>query len=320
MSRLVKIIFIFMLNVSSCFFVGCHSVDRGEQTTSPVKTGQPPIVSIYSSTPSATALPTITDTAIPDTPTHTVGPSSTSTGTATWTPVPTLSEEVRKENLIHLFTTNGGCQYPCLWGFRPGEPFPKVFSLAPYIGKSPSLFENQYSYTISLDEFNFPDFDVVYLEKEGFVEKITARLSEAVRHPDYMDAFKISLSLSSILTQYGQPDSVLLQIRPKAEKDSPIGYTLYLLYIREGFAVWYEGVVSSEDPIRVCVFLEDYHLRDMGLELQDSEAMETLHVKLLKQEFLPIEQVTSMSIDDFYQIYSSMDNRQCIETIIDHWQ
>ena len=198
--------------------------------------------------------------------------------------------------------------------------FLKVFSLAPYLGKLPSLYENQYSYRFSLDEFNFADFDVTYIEKNGLVEKITARLNEAVRHPYYMEAFNISLSLSSILTRYGQPDHVLLQIRPRAEKDSPIGYTLYLLYTREGFAIWYEGVVNSEDPIRVCVFLEDYHLRASGFELQDLKAMETLQEELLKQGFLPIDEVTSMSSDDFYQTFSFMDNRQCIETTIDHWQ
>jgi hypothetical protein len=320
MSRLVRIISILMLNVSAYFFVGCHLVDLGKQTTPPIKTDSPPVVSIYPSTPSATALPTITDTAIPDTPTHTVGPSSTPTRTATWTPVPTLSEEVRKENLIDLFTTNGDCQYPCFWGVRPGEPFSKVFTLASYLGESPSLYENQYSYHISLDEFNFPDFDVVFIEKNGLVEKITARLAEAVRHPDYMEAFNMSLSLSSMMTRYGQPDHVLLQIQPRAEKDSPIGYRLYLLYIREGFAVWYDGVVNSEDPIRVCVFLEDYHLEDSGLELQDSMEMETLQEELLKKGFLPIDEVTSMSSEDFYRIFSSKENRQCIETTIDHWQ
>jgi hypothetical protein len=320
MSRLVRIISILMLNVSAYFFVGCHLVDLGKQTTPPIKTDSPPVVSIYPSTPSATALPTITDTAIPDTPTHTVGPSSTPTRTATWTPVPTLSEEVRKENLIDLFTTNGGCQYPCFWGVRPGEPFSKVFTLAPYIGESPLPYGNQYSYIISLDEFNFPDFDVTYIEKNGLVEKITASLSKAVRHPDYMEAFNLTLSLSSILTRYGQPDHVLLQIQPRAEKDSPIGYTLYLLYIMEGFAVKYDGVVNSEDPMLVCMFLEDYHLEIIGLELQDSKAMEILQEELLKQGFLPIDEVTSMSSDDFYRIFSSKENHQCIETTIDHWQ
>ena len=198
--------------------------------------------------PSATALPTITDTTIPETPMQTSEPGLTPTRTATWTPVPTLSEEVRKENLIHLFTTNGGCEYPCFWGVKPGSPIQDVIDLTSTLGKAPIIYNNQYTFRYSLDELNLGDFSLDINEDEGVVQKITTSLIDATRHKDFMEAFNMSLSLSSILTQYGQPDSVLLQIQPRTEKDSPIGYTLYLLYIREGFAVWYDGVVISEIP------------------------------------------------------------------------
>jgi hypothetical protein len=315
------IMLLFALYMSITFLVGCNSVDGIKQTeTFQVHTSYLTRVPSSTSTPTVTILPTITATGMPETPTYTVGPSLTPTWTATWTPVPTLSEEVRKQNLIKWFTTNGGCKYPCFWGVNPGAPFQQVFSLSPYIGEPPIKYKNEYSFLISLDELNFLDFSIDYYEKKGYVEKIRARLTEAVRHPDYMDAFGISFSLSSILIHYGQPSNVLLQIQPRVEINSPIGYTLYLLYLREGFAVEYAGVVSSEDPLIVCVFLEDYHLRSIGLEIQDSKAMESLQGELLKQGFLPIEEVTSMSRDDFYETFSSFENNQCIETSIDYWK
>ncbi len=317
--KLIMLLFALCMSIFS--LVGCNSVDGIEQTEQyQVHASSLTRVPSSTLTPTITTLPTITETDMPEIPIHTFGPSLTPTRTATWTPVPTLSEEVRKENLIHLFTTNGGCEYPCFWGVKPGSPIQDVMDLTSTLGKAPIIYDNQYTFRFSLDELNLGDFSLDIDEDEGVVQKITTSLIDATRHKGFMEAFNMSLSLSSILTQYGQPDSVLLQIQPRAEKNSPIGYTFYLLYIREGFAVWYDGVVSSEDPIRVCVFLEDFHLGASGLELQDTKAMETLQEELLKQGFLPIDEVTSMSSDDFYHTFSFMDNRQCIETSIDHWQ
>ena len=307
--------------LSVCLFIGCNPIDESKSvTTFQNLTNSPILVPSSSSTATVTTLPTITDTPIPETPTHTVGPSLTPTWTATWTPVPTLSEEVRKQNLITLFTTNGGCEYPCFWGVTPGESFQQVFSLSPLIGKSPNSHKNLIEYGITLGDLNVVDFSIDYYEMNGLVEKIRASLSFPERLLDYMDAFRTRLSISSILFNYGQPSHVLLQIQPRVEKDSPIGYTLYMLYIQEGFAIMYDGVVNSEKPITACVFLEDYHLRSIGIELQDSKAMESLRDELIKKKFMPIDDVTAMSMDEFFQIFSSIENEQCIETSIDYWK
>ena len=254
------------------------------------------------------------------TATNTVTPSIT----PTWTPVSTISQDIQKKNLQELLLTNGWCDFPCWWGVYPKAPLQDALALSPILGTSPYIYENQYAYLLSLDELNLADLDVTFFEEERAVEKSKVSLEQPSRHADYLDAFENALSLSSILTYYGKPSDVLLNVRPRSEKDSPIGYKLTIIYEDRGFAVQYGGVVNSEEPIQICVILADYHLRVINLFLQDSQAMGLLRDEITAEKYffthLAIEDVTSMDSDGFYQTFSSSENTNCIETAIDYWE
>jgi hypothetical protein len=294
------------------------------------------------STPAATYTPELSSTLLPTqistatatlTPSYTPTPSFTAsmtktlfpTITLTWTPVPMLSQEEKKMNLLELLSPNSDCKFPCWWGVRPGASIQEALSLSSILGKNPSIYGSgtvkQYSYTLSLDELNLADFDTVFYEKEGTIQSIKVSLQEPVRLTDYIDAFNETLSLNSVLSRYGKPTGILLRVSPRVERDAPIGYTLSLVYGTEGFGIEYDGVVDSEEPLQICsIKLNDYHLTSINLYLQDSQAINLYRSELDRQGFKPLESVTPMSVDDFYQAFSLSENNNCIESSIDIWK
>jgi hypothetical protein len=253
----------------------------------------------------------------------------TPTNEPTWTPAPTLSQEKKNMNLLELLSPNRDCEFPCWWGIRPGTSIQEALSLSSVLGESPYIYTGQgkqYSYTLSLDELNLPDLYIVFYENEEIIQRIEVSLGYPSRLTGYLDALEKILSLSSVLSNYGQPTDVLLMVKPRVERDAPIGYTLSIIYESSGFGIEYSGVVDAEEPIQICsIKLNDYHLETITLYLQDPQAMSSYRSKLLReggvdlQRFKPLESVTSMSLDAFFQTFSSSENDSCIETSIDEW-
>lgn len=300
------------------FLSGC-SISRETAETIDTPTLTIETVEVVEQTPSSTPdlVPSATNTALPDTPTFTPEASRTATSEPTWTPVPTLSQDTIKINLTELFTTNGGCDWPCWWGIQPGDALQDVFVLSPALGESPSVYKDQYvEYNISLDELNLLDMMVIYYEKDETIQNIKVHLEKPSRQTEYLTVFENALSPSGILSKYGAPSDVLLQVRYR----DILTYTLVLLYEPEGFAIEYHGTVTTDEPIQICVLLDDYHLEVIQLYLEDAEAMRSLRDDLLSEEYQPLESVTSMNIDDFFNIFVLSNTTNCIETSLDNWE
>ena len=307
----------FVLAILMLLSYGCNApVEREYIEASPTLAITPTLLIESTLTLTPESVPTSRNTLMTETPTPTNEP--------TWTPVPTLSQEEKRMNLLELLSPNRDCEFPCWWGVRPGTSIQEALSLSSILGESPSIYgagqRKQYSYHLSLDELNLSDLDVVFYEKEGIVQRIGVRLEKPPRLTDYLDAFEKILSLSSVLSHYGQPTDVLLMVKPRVERDSSIGYVLSLIYESSGFGIEYSGVVDAEEPIRICpIKLSNYHLGSIRLQLQDSQAMSSYRIELYEQGFEPLENVTSMDLDTFFQAFSSSENDSCIETSIDEW-
>lgn len=315
MTRKLSPVFVFICTMF--FLFGCYVSDEpAENRATPTRTI--PITIIADISPSQTPefSPTPTNTPLPNTPTFTMESSQPATSNPTWTPVPTISQDAKQTNLIELFASNGECDWPCWWGIQPGVPLHHALELSLALGKSPYRYKNQYSYTISFDELNLPDFDLVFYEKDEIVQSIDVYLDKPSRHTGYLESFKNTFSLSIVLNKYGPPDHVLIQIMSR----DGLTYALVLLYESKGFGIKYYGVVNSTEPIQICTLIDDYHLEAIQLFLQDTNAMRSLQDELISQGFLPMESVTSMKIDDFYNIYTSKETTNCMETSIEYWE
>jgi hypothetical protein len=219
-----------------------------------------------------------------------------------WTPVSTLPVEIRKQNLIDLLLTNRGCDFPCWWGVSSGDPIQKVYELAPVVGESPGIDGSNYYFTLSLDNLNFADFDVnFHIGASQIIQSIDVSIWEPSRFREYYDALEEHLSLSSLLGRYGKPSEVLFLIEPRIEPDSPIEYALFLAFETQGFGVEYSGLVDTEDPIRICSMkVNDYHLRYISLYMQEPQLVIEERNGFYTNDFQPLEQVTSMSLDVFF--------------------
>lgn len=268
---------------------------------------------------SSTLAPTL------ETPQPTITPSSTATTTQqpTSTPVATLPVEIRKQNLIELFSTNGGCDFPCWWGISSGDSIQKVSELAPLVGKPLRAYGSSYYYILSLDNLNFADFDTnFFVDASQTVQRIEISINQPSRFRDYYDAFEMRLSLASLLGRYGKPSEVLLLVTPRFEPgETPRPYTLFLIYDTQDFGIVYSGLVDYENPLRICsIKLDDYHLQYVMLYLINPRSKIVEINRFNSTELQPLEQVTSMSLDDFYQIFTNPKNNQCIDVPIDVWQ
>jgi hypothetical protein len=252
-----------------------------------------------------------------------IEPSSTASVAQTPTSVPLvkLPVEIQKQNLIELFSTNGGCDFPCWWSISPGDSIQKVSELAPMIGKSLRSDGPFFYYTISLDDLNAPDLDInYYVDSNQIVQRMEITLSFPSRFRDYHIAFEKRLSLSSLLRHYGKPSEVLLLVAPLGSSDIPREYALFLLYDVQDFGVVYTGLVDSEDPIRICsIKINDYHLKDILIYLKNPRQNIAKLNRLYVHDLKSLNEVASMDMDDFYQAFSAPSSTECIETDIEKW-
>ncbi|MCG2783909.1 MAG: hypothetical protein L6461_02275 [Anaerolineae bacterium] len=248
--------------------------------------------------------------------------TATATLEPTLTLVATLPLEIRKQNLIELFSTNGGCDLPCWWGISLGDSLQKVAELAPVIGKPLRPDGALYYYTLSLDNLNLADFDInYYVDENMIVQEMEINLVEPSRFKDFHIAFNEQLSLSGLLRRYGKPSEVLLLAEPLGGLNTPREYALFVIYDTQGFGVVYTGLVHAENPIQICsITVEDYHLKRIFLYLQEPrKKIEQLN-RFYLHDLKPLESVALMSLDDFYEHFSLPDNSKCIETFAEKWK
>lgn len=308
---------IFIFVGAMIFLSGC-SVPKETVETINTPTLTKPTVEVIAPTPSSTPelVPSATNTALPDTPTFTLEPSQTATSEPTWTPVPTLSPDTKKMNLTDLFVTNGGCDWPCWWGIQPDDSLQDALALSSVLGEAPYIYMNQYSYAVSFDELNLPDLVVTFYERNQIIQYTSVRLQFPSRHTHYLVSFENALSFRSILSKYGAPSDILLQVMSR----DGLTYTMVLLYESEGFAIEYYGIVTTDEPVQICVWLADYHLEVIQLYFEDAAAMRSLRDDLFSDEYQHLEDVTAMNIDAFYETFLSSERPACIETSRERWE
>ena len=290
-------------------------------TATNLAVSQPTLESPMSSpSPTATVMvETISSVIVLDpTPSATVGletvtPLSTlitSTITVmTPTPLPTLEGKELELAVAELLANPMNCDVPCWWGAIPG-----ITSF------------NEIKHTIFPYNFHVSEYEegreVVYLLLEtGYVEEqgnyeigIVYNFSDSI----LVGVTAYSPSISEVLAKYGQPDEVWLAtgITP-----APILVRLNLVYLQEGMAFGYvtdgdaksgmfKGCFSDEATglLRLLVPDDATNYRDFSKIFEED------------RRYLPLEEATDLTMDDFMQRFSDPTEPQCIETPIELWE
>jgi hypothetical protein len=307
-------------------------------------------------TPSVTAravTPTAPPTTSPRTPTWTVAPADRLTPQ---TPRPSLAAGEAKALIFDLLENNGGCQLPCLWGITPGKTgipslndfiaqFGNVTSPNVYIraddfgelgGFSLSYRENNVHIGIGFSYYKNGEntrLDILTMNGSALYELgkdpdwLSPEVSPLYGDASFNQAFEYYL-LPQILSNYGQPNQVLLAAFPDDPDRSDITwhpFSLVLLYPEEGIFVEYvspqetagDNFVGcpSKSHLSLAVWSPEsglplkYVIQKAGSEINE------LNVNF----FRPVEEATSLTLNDFYHKFKEPENMDCLETPMKLW-
>lgn len=288
--------------------------------------------------------PTVDLSPIPNTPTVII-------------PIPSDAES--KEVALNLLKNNGDCDLPCIWGLTPGittsverqkilvsygEFSDSDFSMS---GSGADLSKNPGGFGIGITNEQTRIFiGLSYYETENLIEILTL-VSGAQQDQKYVYG-NISYSglleyytLPQLLSNYGVPSNVLVHALPydvfsKADYEP---FSIVVIYSDLGIMAEY---ISPTEWIGEMVELPTPGLSvgeiARGCPSQSRIILRTWDVKknipikkiasiaagegisgTAYDYFLPIQDATFMSVDDFYNTFKEPNNEQCIELSSRFW-
>ena len=298
----------------------------------------------------AVGFSTATDT--PQVPTPSFTASATVTPSHTPTPIPTLPAKEAKLLLLDLLQNNGGCQLPCLWGLTPGETDVQALDLfmekfGNEISSDTQIRHDKFNESGVLDLISWIDdlritVGLSYQSGNGKLERFlvfanSAREYQKDQGLESVDVFGDLhfyqslhyFMLPQILSKYGRPSKVL--IAPFVDDpDYPpaawMPFSIVLYYPDLGVLVEYITPKERvDDHYRGCPMIGHINLvlwspkQEISItevvQRKSGNGINSLNVDFFK----PIEEATSLTLDEFYQAFKDPNNSQCIETPMDIW-
>jgi hypothetical protein len=271
------------------------------------------------------------------------------------TPQPTFSPVEAKIKLQELLKDNGGCKLPCLWGNTPaenipwaGEDFLQIFGNGEikndfhvsthYLNnvRSISSYFRQNGFRAIID-FGFikkgDTLTRIHFRSELLYEEYDST-GEAIKsnafyggHPFFKNLVGYYY-LPQILKNYGKPSTVLAYPEWK-DPDYPDNYVLefsfFIVYYDLGFSLEYITLQETSGNFFVGCPSKGAFINlttwDPALKptLKEIAAWSTGYRinELTIDQYKPIEEVTSMSVEDFYKTFQNPN--ACVRTLKKVW-
>jgi hypothetical protein len=273
--------------------------------------------------------PTITSgNKIIPSPTHV--PTTTPTLQITTTPISTLVPQDQDAYLLNLIETNGGCRFPCIMGIEPGlsswESLRKIFDPISSTKKGP----NEWTWNINGNEdlignmfFRGSEKIINHIQVEYHFEPY----GPSIHSSEFGPAIE-RYSIQKILAEYGVPSRILLFPQEQLEELGPgPSLEIVLFYDKLGFVVHYgfENVLTVLSPsvYYVCPDFESTDLFRLFFQASDDPApLERMFEKesndWLTIYLQPVEKVTNLSVEDFYNLFVTSGGKKCFE--IEYWR
>jgi hypothetical protein len=304
----IQILLVFLLLIS------CAPSEVNSPTTVP-ETLEPTLIS----TPTITITPVPSPTEIPFT-------------TNLVTPVPTWLPKEQEAYLLNLIETNNHCRLPCLFGMQPGiSTWEEIRSVeSPFYFRKVYLPDsNGFLYLHSYVKDKFPHLEIAFSGSGRLVKYIAA--AEYIflpGNPRYSSAIAKAAQayfLPNILAQYGMPSRILLKAQGQLEPNSGNQAELLLFYDHLGFGIhyFYINVVTQDQEnsiLHTCP--RDDHLESFRLYLQapdDRTPLQKMAATPIGGSFFPysllqpLEDITTLSIEDFYHRFTSSRTKDCFD-------
>lgn len=273
-------------------------------------------------------------------PTPLVASTPVPHSTATVRLVPSLTADEARKRLNDLLTTNGGCQLPCLWGITPDKTSNQeaITLLASLSGLSEfHVFKPDSGSITAYDRLKDGRILSTYIsyltnnDKVNSILFISRAIEELSGEDGFRDIFDSTdfgerlnnYMLHQVLNSLGRPSSVRMTTLgefPPARYGQG-HFKIILLYPEQGFAVQYttEMQVVGKN-VEGC--LANAHVEMEFFPAGNTDAFyEQLALTDWKRRieyYKPIEEVTTMSVDDFYQTFRQHPTI-CLETPANLW-
>jgi hypothetical protein len=276
--------------------------------------------------PSSTYAPTKTHTPPPSstyTPTITHTPSPSPTATITPTPLPTIARNKGAAKLEQLYGNNNGCRLPCWWGIIPGVTtwgetlhFLNQFSEFSGIEKDSqfSLTENPGKFTHYTLRLPSPYPQVFYYATRVDFEEQSG-IVVAIRLWD--DIGSHMFSPNKLHSEYGNPDRVF--VVPEGCNHNLCSTHMYFIYDSQRFmSLDLLESFPKENDTEINLCISNYTWLSITTWADsvniDIDSRETRNPK-----FLPFEQVTNLTIDEFLTQLSKK-GESCITAPLSLWK
>jgi len=249
-------------------------------------------------------------------------PTKTQTSLPVWIPLPTLTPNDAEKLVRDLLINNGGCRLPCWWGINPGETswqeanqFLVTFATKIEQGTSGVIVENGTTYDVT-------DYSVIYDNNE-IVVSVGLFIRDDIVNTIYAgsDITTSNYQVDQLLSEYGKPDKVLI----KTYTNTPglgLPFRLVLFYKDYKILAFYEFEAQIEgNYLRGCPQRTNPWLR-LG-QADKKWTDEAIDLAISGPDspnpLRPLEEVTNMSIDDFYETFKNPESKSCIVTPMEYW-
>jgi hypothetical protein len=204
-----------------------------------------------------------------------------------------------------------------------------------YAGVGMNFWKNRIRVDVGIDIL-FTGKDILYIALSTGAYKHTGEfINETAEilssHPDY-DELLGQFSLSSILLAYGKPDAIWIRPFPEDELHRSTyatgSYPFDFVLIYKGFAVEYMArvVLTSDGYLMGCPNTSymsisswnpsrEVDFAEIASYFSGTDSLTASNYP----EFKPIQGVTSLQVEDFYENYKNSVYSECVKTPRDLW-
>lgn len=231
----------------------------------------------------------------------------------TWTPLPTLSPDELETVVAELIANPMNCIVPCWWGAIPG------------VTNLNEIRHTLSPYNFKIDEYADGELTVLRLGI-GYVEEqndFEIRIGYEFSNSLLTAISAYAPPISEFLVKYGQPEEVWLSAMNDPRQWPPLLW-FTIIYLQEGVGVGYvvDGDIQN-DMLIGCLGDEDTErLRRLRLLEPDTanDFKDFLGTFDEERRYLPLEEATVLTMEDFMQRIVDPTRPQCIETPTELWE
>lgn len=218
--------------------------------------------------------------------------------------------------LLDLFKTNGGCRFPCWFGFTPGQS--SYTETRGFVETFSTMVD--YRNTSAYREYMFEFRNLPSDEGEGrFGGTLHGENPDLLTYVSFGAPISY-YSLDKILTLYGAPDEIRIWAAGYFMGVSELGtFWIVLYYQKHGIMVEYEGNMEKSRILDICFTFDKLRpgvrilLWDKEKRYSFIEAGEFLHLYTrdfnIDTDYRPINELSDLDVQSFYERYRLAENR-----------